>query len=187
MKTVHTNRDAFERIEQPFARAKESVHRKAGDNTRVLVVDDNDSVREVLSWILSAMELDVITARDGREGLTLFREYVFDIILTDLNMPEMDGLSMARHIKKRSPHTPIILITGEINEISEIRKSTIPLGSQVDTVLFKPFRMVDIEKAVQEALGKANSRNELGVNSSWQVHVKEMPISLDHSEERSAK
>ena len=146
MDTHHTNRLRFRRIEKSAFAAADAAHRAAEDRISVLVVDDDDDLLKVLSWMLSTMDFDVITARDGKEGLRLFIESPCDIVLTDWNMPRMDGLSMARHIKTVSPHIPIILITGED------RSHRMLQGGHVDTVLFKPFRMGDLEKTVQKIL-----------------------------------
>lgn len=146
MDTHHTNRLRFKRIEKSAFAAADAAHRAAEDRINVLFVDDDDNVRKVLSRMLSATGFNVITARDGKEGLRLFIESPCDIVLTDWNMPRMDGLSMARHIKAVSPHTPIILITGEN------RSHRMLQGGHVDTVLFKPFQMGDLEKTVQKIL-----------------------------------
>ena len=146
MDTHHTNRLRFRRIEKSAFAAADAAHRAAEDRISVLLVDDDDNVRKVLSRMLSDMDFNVITARDGKEGLRLFIESPYDIVLTDWNMPRMDGLSMARHIKVVSPHTPIILITGEN------RNHRMLQGGHVDTVLFKPFQMGVLEKMVQKIL-----------------------------------
>ena len=122
--------------------------RAEGPIKRVLIVEDEDSLRYILSEIVSSMGFDVAVARNGKEGLHLFRENPFDMVLTDLRMPFMDGISMSRHIRERSCHTPIILLTGENKEhVFRLVQRT-----QVDSILFKPFRLEDIEKTVQEVI-----------------------------------
>jgi len=68
--------------------------------------------------------------------------------LTDLQMPAMDGLSLARHIKKRSPSTPVILLTGSDREAVREKVERGP----VDAVIFKPFTLEDFQRTVQGAL-----------------------------------
>ena len=122
--------------------------RAEGPIKRVLIVEDEDSLRYILSEIVSSMGFDVAVARNGKEGLNLFRENPFDMVLTDLRMPFMDGISMSRHIRERSRHTPIILLTGENKDyVFRILQRT-----QVTSILFKPFRLEDIEKTVQEVM-----------------------------------
>jgi CheY-like chemotaxis protein len=112
---------------------------------RILVVDDEKKVRDVLSAILSYMGYEVAVATSGNEGLELFLKHSFDLVLTDLSMPDMDGWTLAFHIKDTSPHTPVILITGEQRE-GVMEK----LGaSAVDSALFKPFGWSELQQTVQ--------------------------------------
>lgn len=82
----------------------------------LLLVEDDVITREVLARFLSRRLASVFTAGDGVEGLRLFREKAPDLIVADINMPEMDGLSMASIIKLESPDTPVILITAHTEE-----------------------------------------------------------------------
>jgi DNA-binding NtrC family response regulator len=74
----------------------------------------------------------------------------FDLILTDLRMPGMDGWTLASHIKSKSPDTPVVLMTGE--EENKIMQEL--EGSCVDIAVFKPFRFEEIEKTIQVTLNK---------------------------------
>jgi CheY-like chemotaxis protein len=116
---------------------------------RILVVDDERSIQEVLNSLLSVMGYEVVSAGSGHEGLHLFLENPIELVLTDMNMPGMDGFSFASHIKKKSPNTPIILITGSDKDTvdKKLKKSCI------DSVLFKPFGLEDLQKTVQEMVG----------------------------------
>jgi len=79
------------------------------------------------------------------------RKKPFDIVLTDLNMPEMDGWSLARHIKDLSPDTPVVLATADARKriLGKIADSS------VDLVLFKPFGFKEFQFTVQKMLGIA--------------------------------
>jgi PleD family two-component response regulator len=74
------------------------THPKAKE-ARILVIDDEESVRSVLSQILSQVNHQVTVAKDGGEGLQLFQEKEFDIVLTDLGMPDMSGWDVCKAIK----------------------------------------------------------------------------------------
>jgi len=151
---------AKRQIDQSFSPGTSGFHRKAGPVCRALIVDDDEKVRETLSWVLAGMEFGVMTARDGKEALNLFQKHDFEIVITDFNMPKMDGMALAGHIKEWSPQTPIILISGEINE------SAMSYRSQVDYVLHKPFGIGEFETAIQKTLTKAESLKVLRVNAS---------------------
>jgi CheY-like chemotaxis protein len=115
---------------------------------RILVVEDNLDVQNVLSEILYFFGFEVTLVGNGVEALTVFSQNSFDMVLTDLQMPAMDGSSLACHIKERSPETPVILMTGACKGAAweKAQRAT------VDSVIFKPFSMADLRQAVQSAL-----------------------------------
>ena len=115
---------------------------------RILVVDDNRSVREIVSGFLEFIGYEVALAGDGIEALAVFLKSSFDLVLTDLQMPAMDGLNLAGHIKERSPGTPVILLTGCDRETVGKKVKRGP----VDSVIFKPFTLEDLQSTVHGAL-----------------------------------
>lgn len=120
---------------------------------RILVVDDTKAIRDVLSDMLSLMGYEVIVAGSGHEGLNRFLKSSFQLVFTDLDMPGMDGCTLAVHIKDKSPNTPVVLITGSEEEAVMERLR----ASCVDSVIFKPFRLEDIERTVQRMIAKGSS------------------------------
>ena len=115
---------------------------------KILVVDDEKSIRDCLSNMLSFMGFEVAVAGSGNEGLNLFLNNSFDLVLSDLQMPGLDGWTLALRIKDKSPHTPVVLITGsEKGAVMERLKE-----SRIDSVMFKPFTLEDIQKTVQNIL-----------------------------------
>ncbi|MBN1849333.1 MAG: response regulator [Deltaproteobacteria bacterium] len=115
---------------------------------RILVVDDDESIQDVVAGFLEVMGFDVVLAGNGIEALAVFIGNSFDMVLTDLRMPAMDGLSLAGHIKKRSPSTPVILLTGSDRE--DVLKKV--EGGPFCSVIFKPFKMLEFQKMVRGAL-----------------------------------
>jgi CheY-like chemotaxis protein len=116
------------------------------DVRRILVVDDDRGVRDALAGILGDLGYEVAVAADGDEALDLLQDSTFGMVLTDLNMPGMDGLSLARRIKKDSS-TPVVLITASDRRSVEARIK----DSVVDSVLFKPFRAEELMAVVNKA------------------------------------
>src|SRR5262245_54879491 len=114
---------------------------------RVLVVDDNASVRDVLRDSLTLFGYDVVTAAEGQEALVVFDAAPCDVVLTDLAMPGMDGWQVAETIRARST-VPVILITGCAREVDLMRARD--LGR---VLLQKPVRLIDLRRAVEQALG----------------------------------
>jgi CheY-like chemotaxis protein len=113
---------------------------------RILVVDDDKGVRDTMAALLSDLGYDVTVAADGAEALILFQDSTFGLVLTDLNMPGMDGWSLAGRIKKDSS-TPVVLITASDRRSVEARIQ----DSAVDSFLFKPFRVEELVAVVIRA------------------------------------
>ena len=98
-----------------------TLNRK-GREARILVIDDEESVRSVLSRILSQVNHQVTVAKDGGEGLQLFKEKEFDIVLTDLGMPGMSGWEVCKAIKEIGSGIPVGMITGWGMELDQSQK-----------------------------------------------------------------
>ncbi len=114
----------------------------------LLVIDDEKTVSELLQETLTEFGYRVATAPGGNEGVRLFNTEDFDLVITDMMMPNMDGNGVARHIRRsRKPHTPIIGISGTPWFLD---------ADQFDSVIPKPFRTQSLVKAVESLLGGAS-------------------------------
>jgi CheY-like chemotaxis protein len=118
-----------------------------GRRPRVLVIDDDPSVREIVRYLLEDFGYDCETAADGPRGLARFQEGGWDLVVTDLGMPEMSGWEVVEAIRRRSLTMPIVLITGLIDP-GLMRRA----GEQGLPVVPKPFRSDTLRAAVAEAL-----------------------------------
>ena len=117
---------------------------------RILVVDDEASIRDLLSKTLALAEYDVDVAPDGRSALERMRMYPYDLLIADLKMPGMDGLTVIREAKRYKADLPVIIITGFSTESSAIE--AVNLG--VAGYLTKPFRVPQVLAAAAKALGE---------------------------------
>ena len=134
------------------APAASAPARQAASNARprVLVVDDEASIRDLLSKTLALAEYDVDVAPDGRSALERMRMYPYDLLIADLKMPGMDGLTVIREAKRYKGDLPVIIITGFSTESSAIE--AVNLG--VAGYLTKPFRVPQVLAAAAKALGE---------------------------------
>jgi CheY-like chemotaxis protein len=144
---VHKNRCGMEETKKETKKSVSSNTAQAIPK-RILVADDDKVIRDAVTWFLEFMGFEVALAGNGIEALAVFLESSFDLVLTDLQMPAMDGFSLASHIKERSPSTPVILLTGCDRETVWKKVERAP----VDSVIFKPFRLKDLQRTVQGAL-----------------------------------
>ncbi len=120
------------------------------DRPRVLVADDEASIRELLSKTLALAEYEVETAPDGRAAVERLRLGHFDLLIADLKMPGLDGLTLIREAKRLKSDLPVIIITGFSTESSAIE--AVNLG--VAGYLTKPFRVPQVLAAAARALGE---------------------------------
>jgi excisionase family DNA binding protein len=126
------------------------VSTPAAGRPRVLVVDDEASIRDLLSKTLALAEYDVDLAPDGRTALERLRIIQYDLLITDLKMPGVDGLAVIREARRLKADIPVIIITGFSTEASAIE--AVNLG--VSGYLTKPFRVPRVLAAAAKALGE---------------------------------
>jgi CheY-like chemotaxis protein len=128
---------------------------RKGNAARILVIDDEEYVRSVLSRVLSQVNHRVTVAKDGGEGLELLRKQEFDIVLTDLGMPGMSGWEVCRAIKEIRPRIPVGMITGWGMELDQKEKAE----SGLDFIISKPFDFNQILKVVDETMESSRKRS----------------------------
>jgi excisionase family DNA binding protein len=121
-----------------------------GERPRVLVVDDEASIRDLLAKTLALAEYDVDVSPDGRSALERMRLQPYDLLIADLKMPGIDGLTVIREAKRVRADLPVIIITGFSTESSAIE--AVNLG--VAGYLTKPFRVPQVLAAAARALGE---------------------------------
>lgn len=120
---------------------------------RILLVDDDPSVREILREFLLEADYEVVSAVDGLDGLRAFAEHGADLVISDISMPRMTGVAMLEHIHARDRDIPSILITGYP------RDGTIPTeASGMLALLPKPFAASLLLDVVASMLRTAEQR-----------------------------
>jgi CheY-like chemotaxis protein len=119
-----------------------------GRERQVLVVDDDQVLREVLSKTLAFWGYHVTQAANGHEAWTLFLTNSYDLVITDLNMPLMNGWELSRLIKERSPNTPVMVVSGSCDETNWEKTNM----RCVDALILKPFKLKEIEGTVRRLL-----------------------------------
>ena len=121
-------------------------------SAHILTVDDSASIRMTTKIALSNAGYTVTEAVDGADGIAKLSAGAFDLIVTDLNMPNMDGLTMIRELRKMPAHTgvPVIFLTTESD--GEIKSQAKPEGAT--GWLTKPFDPENLVKIARKVLGK---------------------------------
>jgi DNA-binding NtrC family response regulator len=116
---------------------------------QILIVDDNPHMSNLLSDILDFFDYKAVGARDGEEALRTLTEKSFDMVITDLRMPRMDGMNLLRALKERFPGLPVVVITGFGTDSSR----SDALEAQADGFLAKPFKVEEIKELLKKHLG----------------------------------
>jgi CheY-like chemotaxis protein len=117
---------------------------------RVLIVDDEDSMRSLVARAIAMDGHDIVTAQDGAEALEILTnaEGAFDLLLTDIQMPVMDGIALALAAARDFPNLTILLMTG----FADQRERASGLNAIAHDVITKPFSVADIRTSVADAL-----------------------------------
>lgn len=116
------------------------------ETRRVLIVDDNPNMSNLLSDMLEVFDFSSQRASDGEEALSLLNQEGFSLLITDLRMPKMTGLELLKAVKDKYPKLPVVVITGYSTEATEQELLT----AKADGFLNKPFRMNDIESVLRK-------------------------------------
>lgn len=116
---------------------------------QILIVDDNPHMSSLLSDILDFFDCKGVGAKDGEEALKTLSQRSFDMVITDLRMPKMDGLNLLRALKEKSPQLPVVIITGFGTDSSR----SDAFAAHADGFLAKPFKVEDIKQLLKEHLG----------------------------------
>ncbi len=111
---------------------------------RILVVDDEESIRALVKATVEELGHEVITAKSGTMGLNLIKKQDFNLLFLDLKMPGMDGAELFRRIKEVKPELPVVIITGHPE--SDLMSRALAYGPF--SIMNKPFRPSDITQIV---------------------------------------
>lgn len=112
---------------------------------KLLLIEDDDLVREVVSRLLHALGWQVVPARDGKEGLEIFRAEPADLVITDLIMPGKEGLETIRELRELAPDVRILAMSGGGRSLSGEHALELALNLGADAVLEKPFGRPELE------------------------------------------
>jgi len=142
---------------------------KATSNIRLLYVEDNEQARIPTLALLSEFFKTITVAVDGEDGLKQFDKNVIDLVITDINMPKMNGLDMIESIREQSRDTPVLLLSA-YSEIEYFKKS-IELG--VDGYLFKPVDMNQFLELISKVVETIEIKKQLADNMHFLTQYEE--------------
>jgi CheY-like chemotaxis protein len=133
--------------------AKKKAGPKKPEEISILVVDDEKNLTLAMRRLLSAEGYSTQTAGSGEEALEVVKEKDYDLIFLDVNMPEMNGLETFKKLKKITPKSAVIMITGYGKTLKTLVEEALGLG--VRKVIDKPFKINQITEAIREVIPHA--------------------------------
>lgn len=141
---------------------------------RILLVDDEESIRTLLAFPLRKDGYEVVPAVDGQEALDRFRETTFDLVVLDVMMPALDGLEVCRRLRARST-VPIIMLTAKTEEVDKI----VGLELGADDYITKPFSVREFRSRVKAALRRASMRRDESTDGQSPLELHDLRIEPD--------
>lgn len=127
-----------------------NVQKKQGKNSTILLVEDNSCLREVVYQILTAIDCQITKAESGEVAIETLKKEDFDLVITDLNMGEVNGIEVLKKTKELTPETQVIIMTAN-HDVTDYNK-VLELGAC--DYLLKPFELSDFLGRVSQCLRK---------------------------------
>lgn len=153
---------------------------------KILLIEDDDRIANSLAEALRDRRYVVETATDGRSGLELAEAFEYDLILLDVMLPELDGVSLCRQLRDRGRTTPVLMLTARDSSGDKV----LGLDAGADDYVVKPFDVAELLARVRALLRRGNSQpspvltwEKLHLDPSrLQVQYNEVPLSLTPKE-----
>jgi DNA-binding response OmpR family regulator len=148
----------------------------------VLVVEDEGNIRELVSLHLRLEEMAPVEAADGQEGLEIARSKRFDLVILDLMLPQLDGVTVCRAIRRDSPNadTPILMLTARREESDKV----VGLDSGADDYLTKPFGIRELMARVRALLRRGHAKQTRAAEPNIAGPVSYKHIEVDPARRR---
>ncbi|QOQ38087.1 response regulator transcription factor [Trueperella pecoris] len=125
---------------------------KEKPEAKILVVDDEPTIRELLSASLRFAGFDVATAQNGAEAMRVERDFLADIVVLDIMLPDMDGFEVLTHLREREPDLPVLFLTAKDDVQDRVRG----LEVGADDYVTKPFSLEEVVARIHAILRRTN-------------------------------
>jgi two-component system, OmpR family, KDP operon response regulator KdpE len=135
--------------------------------SRVLLADDEPAIRKVVRDALEREGYEVVTAIDGQEALERFEEGGFDLVVTDLAMPRIDGLELVKEVRRRSSAVPVLVLTVRGEEREKVRL----LDAGADDYVTKPFGVAELVARARALLRRSEPARGPAIASWGDIEV----------------
>lgn len=143
-------------------------------NNKILIVEDDLSVSEMIQDYLEKEGYKVVTAFEGEEGMQKFQNATFDLIILDIMMPKLNGIEVMKQIRRDSS-VPILIVSAKDTDVEKV----LGLELGADDYIAKPFSMIELSARVKSALRRATSYSEAKKEENV-IHYKALTIDINN-------
>ncbi len=119
----------------------------------ILVVDDELLIRDLLYDFFQDQGWEISIASDGKKAMEVLKSKEIDLLLTDIKMPEMDGLDLTKYVRENYPDIPVVLMTG----FPSVETAVTALREKVEDYIVKPFNINKLYKTVESKVNESKS------------------------------
>jgi len=130
---------------------------KTAQKVRILIVDDDPAILKLLGIAIGSFGFEFAAAKNGREAISILQKQEFEIVITDMMMPEVDGMQLLEHVKKNHPRIDVIVVTGYTGTFSYM--DVIRAGAS--DFITKPFNFDELEAKINRIIREHHLINEL--------------------------
>jgi DNA-binding response OmpR family regulator len=165
------------KVSRPFRGFLQTFETDFMANRRVLIVEDDGDIVELLTIHLRDLNCDVTAAKTGQQGLTASKDSLYDLVILDLMLPELNGMEVCRKIRQTDRHTPILMLTARSEEIDKV----MGLETGADDYLTKPFSIREFIARVKVIFRRRedNEQDATPVSSSSIINFGPLKIDID--------
>jgi signal transduction histidine kinase len=142
----------------------------SADSAKILIIEDEKQVRQSYIEMFTFFGYEVDAAIDGKEGIRLINQNTYDIVVTDLNMPEVNGMEVLKYVKKKKPHTEVIVITG----YATLENAIIAMKIGAYDYFTKPIDLEHVRIVLSKCIHKIKARRENEKLRSVNAKLKEL-------------
>lgn len=142
--------------------------------SKILIIEDDNSIREMVADHLKKEGFAIYTAEDGEDGVIKFMRDTYDLVLLDIMMPKLDGIEVMKIIREKSA-VPILLMSAKDTDVD----MAIGLGLGADDYIAKPFSMIEITARIKAAIRRATKYSSEGKKEETVIKFRDITIDLE--------
>ena len=148
---------------------------------KILIVEDNPDIAQLIRLHLTDIDCSATISHDGQEGLTLFQQGNFDLVILDLMLPGLDGLSICRNIRQQSNYVPVLMLTAKSTELDRV----LGLEMGADDYLTKPFSIAELIARIKALFRRTDALRQQQPSPTEAQLIEHQQLKIDVDKHRA--